>query len=362
MASVLARFARPSCPLDCPDTCTLAVTVDDGRHRRRRRRAGEPAHAGLHLPEGEAPRAAGLRAGAGARLRSCAPGRRARASSGAASWDEALDLVAARIRRRAGRRTAPRRWCPTIYNSSARGAADRAADAAVRGARRVRSRRHDLRGDPRQGVGRDVRRHALGRPARRRARAAGRRLGREPDRLQHPLPAAGQRGPAERARSSWSSTRAAPAMAKRADLPPRAAARHRRRARAGDRRQLAAQGRSTARSSPRTPQGSTSSSPPRDAWTLDAAERDLRRRRGRIIGRWPSCSPTSGPAYFRVGWGLERNRNGGSACVAPSRAAGARPGSSACRAAASSRARRSGAATSACAPCRRPTPPRPCST
>ena len=51
-------------------------------------------------------------------------------------------------------------------------------------------------------------------------------------------------------------------------------------------------------------------------WSPEAAESDLRRARGRDHRRRPRSSRASRPAYFRVGWGLERNRNGGSACVA----------------------------------------------
>ena len=51
---------RGACPHDCPDTCAMLVTVEDGRADPRRRRSGPPIHARLSLREGESVRRAHL--------------------------------------------------------------------------------------------------------------------------------------------------------------------------------------------------------------------------------------------------------------------------------------------------------------
>ena len=90
------RRVPSACPLDCPDACSLDVTVEDGRvvavggsHR-------QPRHRGLHLREG--PPVSGARVRASRLLH---PGMR-NGPKGAGefrpvSWDEALDVVARRL-------------------------------------------------------------------------------------------------------------------------------------------------------------------------------------------------------------------------------------------------------------------------
>ena len=89
-------IVRAACPHDCPDTCAMLVTVEDGRAVEV---AGDPAHPftrgflctkvanyeqRTHSPD---------------RVRTCcaARARRARGASSAISWDEALDEIAARF-------------------------------------------------------------------------------------------------------------------------------------------------------------------------------------------------------------------------------------------------------------------------
>ena len=203
---------RTACPLDCPDGCTPR-----GRGRRRspgrgRRRPGRPGdaddqspHPGLHLQEGQAPPRARLQPRAGAHAARCARVRRARGSSAPAGWDEALDLVAGRVRRSAGRRPGDGRSVPLQLVGRASWAPGCWATSLWDAARRQRGRPHHLRGHRRSGLGAHVRLDAGRRPARRRARAARRGVGGQPRHLEHALPAAGQPGPPRRGhRWSWS--------------------------------------------------------------------------------------------------------------------------------------------------------------
>ena len=101
-----------ACPLDCPDTCSLEVDGGGRPPRLDRRRPREPPDAGVHLRQGEAARAARVRARAG----DDAVGAHRAEGSGefrAASWEEALDLVASRISAAIGESTARRRSFPT---------------------------------------------------------------------------------------------------------------------------------------------------------------------------------------------------------------------------------------------------------
>ena len=94
------------------------------RHRRGRapdrgrRRARQPAHGRLHLPQGEAPRPPGLRAGADHDAARAHRAEGMRRASGEASWDEAIELVAARIGA-ALRDDGPASVLPYLYSSSA---------------------------------------------------------------------------------------------------------------------------------------------------------------------------------------------------------------------------------------------------
>ena len=50
MATTVVKGA---CPHDCPDTCAMLVTVEDGRAVRSRRRSRPSVHAGIPLHEGQ---------------------------------------------------------------------------------------------------------------------------------------------------------------------------------------------------------------------------------------------------------------------------------------------------------------------
>jgi anaerobic selenocysteine-containing dehydrogenase len=112
----MATFTT-ACPLDCPDTCSLAVTVEDGRLTAVDAAPGNPLTAGYicHKVKHHARRVYGperimtplVRIGpkGGARFRE-------------ASWDEAIELVAARIGA-ALRDDGPASVLPYLYSSSA---------------------------------------------------------------------------------------------------------------------------------------------------------------------------------------------------------------------------------------------------
>ena len=159
-----------ACPLDCPDTCSLEVTVEDGRASPRSTpRPGNPLTPGLHLPEGEAPRPTGSTGRSGSSRRSCAPARRARAVPRRPPGTRRSTSSAARIRAAIAERR-PGQRDPLLYNSSAGVLASAAlTDRAVRAASaRPRCAHTICAATAGAGVGRHLRRHALGRSARRR--------------------------------------------------------------------------------------------------------------------------------------------------------------------------------------------------
>src|SRR3954452_8643092 len=127
-----------ACPLDCPDTCSLTVTVIDGRMTKVDAAAGNPLtdgyicqkvkhHAGrVYAPE-----------------RVLTPlvrtGPKGAGEFDAASWDDALDLVVDRLRvAEAG--AGPESVVPFVYNSSAPLLQDEAGERLWKrfGASRVR--------------------------------------------------------------------------------------------------------------------------------------------------------------------------------------------------------------------------------
>ena len=142
------RMAVTACPLDCPDTCAIDVTVQDGRITRIDAAPGNPTPTG-----GSAPRCASTPSGCtvltGCSRRSCAPAPRARASSARrrgtrrSSW---------RPPRSSGPspRTAPASVVPYTYNSSVGEAGRRAVGPSVAPARRGQGAPHDLRGHRRR--------------------------------------------------------------------------------------------------------------------------------------------------------------------------------------------------------------------
>jgi anaerobic selenocysteine-containing dehydrogenase len=113
---------RTACPLDCPDTCTLDVTVDGGRLVAVDAAPADdpranPLTAGFicHKVKHHAARVHGPHRVLTPLLRS---GPKGTATFRAASWDEALDLVAARVRA-AIDADGPASVVPYLYNSSA---------------------------------------------------------------------------------------------------------------------------------------------------------------------------------------------------------------------------------------------------
>ncbi|HEX4493280.1 MAG TPA: molybdopterin-dependent oxidoreductase [Acidimicrobiia bacterium] len=106
-----------ACPLDCPDTCSLTVTVDDGRLVAVDAGPGNPLTDGFicqkvkhHAQRVYAPE------------RVLTPlvrtGEKGAGEFRAASWDEALDLVVSRMRD-AAQRFGAQSVVPYVYNSSA---------------------------------------------------------------------------------------------------------------------------------------------------------------------------------------------------------------------------------------------------
>src|SRR5688572_31826645 len=89
----MARIVRAACPHDCPDTCAMHVTVEDGRATAVK---GDPEHPITH----------GFLCGKVSNYldrvysdeRVLHPMIRDGADLRRASWDEALDLVATRLR------------------------------------------------------------------------------------------------------------------------------------------------------------------------------------------------------------------------------------------------------------------------
>ena len=224
--SITARLAT-ACPLDCPDTCSLEVTVEDGRLVAIDAGPANPLTQGFicakvkhHARRVYAPE------------RVLTPlvrvGAKGAGDFRSATWDEALDLVAsAGLGRDRARRSLVGRPLPVqLVCRVARRRGSHLAD--VRRARCGPGAAHDLRGDRWRGLAVDVRGDARGRSVGRGAQQVRDRVGREPRDLEHPLPparAAGSRsGRAARRRRSPSHRDGAPRRP-----ASRLAARHRRR-------------------------------------------------------------------------------------------------------------------------------------
>src|SRR5450755_4627384 len=112
-----ARVLSTACPLDCPDTCSLSVTVEDGRI------VGVDAGPGNPLTDGficQKVKHHALRVYAPERVLTplVRNGPKGVGEFRAASWDEALDLVAERLRD-AEARFGAESVVPYVYNSSA---------------------------------------------------------------------------------------------------------------------------------------------------------------------------------------------------------------------------------------------------
>src|SRR5687768_16799740 len=112
MDSPSETLVRGACPHDCPDTCALRITVQDGRVVKVQ---GDPDHPPTHgAPGTKVSRYAG-RADHPERVlhpwRRAGPKGSGRFERG--SWDEALDTVAGRLREVAAR--APEAVLPYSY-------------------------------------------------------------------------------------------------------------------------------------------------------------------------------------------------------------------------------------------------------
>ena len=92
------QHVESACPLDCPDACSLDITLSDGRVVAVGGMREEPGHATAT----SAPRCGDTRSTStgrrASRIRASAKGRKGEGRFRRASWDEALDLVAARMR------------------------------------------------------------------------------------------------------------------------------------------------------------------------------------------------------------------------------------------------------------------------
>ncbi len=89
-------IVQTACPLDCPDSCSLAVTVERGKHRQDRRVDRGALDRRLHLRQGPAASTGACTTPSAFCIRRSA--RAARAGQFArVTWDEALDLIAARM-------------------------------------------------------------------------------------------------------------------------------------------------------------------------------------------------------------------------------------------------------------------------
>ncbi|HMK11523.1 MAG TPA: molybdopterin-dependent oxidoreductase, partial [Acidimicrobiales bacterium] len=115
--SVSVRLAT-ACPLDCPDTCSLEVTVEDGRLTSIDAGPANPMTQGFicakvkhHARRVYAPE------------RVLTPlvrtGPKGSGEFRTASWDEALDLVAAKVAAAIASEDGPASVVPYLYNSSA---------------------------------------------------------------------------------------------------------------------------------------------------------------------------------------------------------------------------------------------------
>ncbi len=301
-----------ACPLDCPDTCSLSVTVDDGRL------VGVDAGPGNPLTDGyicQKVKHHARRVYAPERVLTplVRTGPKGAGEFRAASWDEALDLVAGQLRSAADRFGA-QSVVPYVYNSSAPamqnlvvnrffnrfGASkvDHTICAATHGMAWHEMFGGMLSADPRDVV------HARlvvvwganptisnvhFPPLVNEARAAGARvivvdprrtaMARRADRHLAPLPG----------------TDVVLALAMAAHLD-RAGLVH---------REFVGQ----------HTQGADELLDAARRWTPEAAAEICGVPAGEIVEAAEELAATR-PAYFRIGWGLERNRNGGSACAA----------------------------------------------
>ena len=309
-----ASVVETACPLDCPDACSLAVTVQhgkviaiDGSHRNpvtdgyicaKVRKFGErvygpdrllyPAVRTGRKGEGQFKRVPGTRRSSSSSTRF----RRAKAEHGGASI---LPVFVRRIERPADAGQ-PRR-------------------AALAPFRHVAPRAHGLRRADRRREHGALRQDAVGHLPGLSRGEADHPVGREPVRVGHPPRPVRARGAEARrqARRRRSAHDGAGAIGRRASGGQ---AGHRRRRRARDppapvRERPAPTRRSCA--STRAARTSCASAPSRGRSSARPKSPASTRRRSSASR---SSMRTSSPALIRCGWGLERNRNGGNAAMA----------------------------------------------
>jgi len=127
-----------ACPLDCPDTCSLTVTVTDGRMTKVDAAPGNPLTDG-YICQKVKHHAKRVYAPERVRTPLIRTGPKGAGEFRAASWDEALDLVVDRLRR-AEAGAGPESVVPFVYNSSAPLLQDEAGERLWRrfGASRIR--------------------------------------------------------------------------------------------------------------------------------------------------------------------------------------------------------------------------------
>ena len=225
-------LVRAACPHDCPDTCAMLVTVEDGRATHGRRRPRPPDHRRASCAARSRTTSTASTPRTACCTRWSAPAPKGDGEFRQASWDEALDRVAAGL---AGDRAPRRRVDPALQLLGHPGPDPGRRDERARDerARRQRARAHDLRDGRHAGTARHARPLARGRSRAVAARALRARLGLEPDvdraaPLAQAARRARRRGAARRRRSVPQ-----PHGARRRRAPA-AAAGHRRRARARD--------------------------------------------------------------------------------------------------------------------------------
>ncbi len=200
--SAPSTVVETACPLDCPDACSLAVTVQHGRIVEIDGSKQEPGHRRIHLREGAEVRRARVRPRPPALSRPSGRAARAKASSARHVGRSARARRRAVRRRRSARR---RRIDPALLVRRIERPADagqprRAAVAAVR---HVAARAHGVRRADRRGQPGALRQDAVGHLPGLPARAADRAVGREPVGIRHPSRAVRARGAeARRAGSS----------------------------------------------------------------------------------------------------------------------------------------------------------------
>ena len=308
-----------SCPLDCPDGCSLDVSVEKGKVVEDRRLAAAFADQRLHLRQGARVRGSRLRRAPPALPRRPQAAPRARASSRACPGTRRSDRIAranaTTSSAGAGRRSDPAVLLRRLERPAHAGHQRRPSSSAASAPRASRARSAPRRPAPPRmalyGKMAGVSYRGLSRGE------ADRALGREPDRprASTSCPSCARRSDA--APRWWSSIRDArrspstPTSISRSGPAPTSPSRSRcigicSRTGAAD-----------TRSSPSTRLGADELRTARRADGRSSAPPTVcRRRRRRCCARARSSTRRQSPAVIRCGWGLERNRNGGHAVMA----------------------------------------------